>query len=85
MRSMATTEDPRAGIDSTQEWRRELYEATPRDFKKFSEKPKPGGEFRRPPFGKDERPKDGPREKDRRPPREEEEKPERKKIEKPKE
>src|SRR5216117_3442070 len=26
---MATTEDPRAGIDSTREWRRELYEATP--------------------------------------------------------
>jgi len=26
---MATTEDPRAGIDSTGEWRRELYEATP--------------------------------------------------------
>ncbi|HEX6702261.1 MAG TPA: methylmalonyl-CoA mutase family protein, partial [Gaiellaceae bacterium] len=26
---MATTEDPRAGIDSTSEWRRELYEATP--------------------------------------------------------
>jgi methylmalonyl-CoA mutase N-terminal domain/subunit len=26
---MATTEDPRAGMDSTGEWRRELYEATP--------------------------------------------------------
>jgi methylmalonyl-CoA mutase N-terminal domain/subunit len=26
---MATTEDPRAGIDSTAEWRRELYEAIP--------------------------------------------------------
>src|SRR5437588_3919686 len=26
---MATTEDPRAGLDSTAEWRRELYEATP--------------------------------------------------------
>ena len=26
---MATTEDPRAGIDSTAEWRRELYGATP--------------------------------------------------------
>src|SRR5947199_6358159 len=26
---MATTEDPRAGIDSTGEWRRELYDATP--------------------------------------------------------
>src|SRR6184192_268328 len=37
MRSMATTEDPRAGIDSTQEWRRELYEATPeRDGELFS-------------------------------------------------
>jgi len=34
---MATTEDPRAGIDSTQEWRRELYEATPeRDGELFS-------------------------------------------------
>src|SRR5919205_1118725 len=29
MRRMATTEDPRAGTDSTAEWRRELYEATP--------------------------------------------------------
>src|SRR2546427_5219607 len=26
---MATTEDPRAGLDSTGDWRRELYEATP--------------------------------------------------------
>jgi methylmalonyl-CoA mutase, N-terminal domain len=26
---MATTEDPRAGLDSTGEWRRELYEVTP--------------------------------------------------------
>ena len=26
---MATAEDPRAGLDSTGEWRRELYEATP--------------------------------------------------------
>jgi len=34
---MATTEDPRAGIDSTREWRRELYEATPeRDGELFS-------------------------------------------------
>src|SRR6059036_915502 len=34
---MATKEDPRAGIDSTQEWRRELYEATPeRDGELFS-------------------------------------------------
>src|SRR5947209_13475666 len=27
--SMATAEDPRAGLDSTGEWRRELYEAAP--------------------------------------------------------
>jgi methylmalonyl-CoA mutase N-terminal domain/subunit len=26
---MATTEDPRAGLDSTAEWKKELYEATP--------------------------------------------------------
>src|SRR4051812_39576767 len=27
--AMATTEDPKAGLDATQEWRRGLYEATP--------------------------------------------------------
>jgi methylmalonyl-CoA mutase, N-terminal domain len=34
---MATTEDPRTGLDSTGEWRRELYDATPeRDGELFS-------------------------------------------------